>query len=261
MKLKKINPFTNGTRHQLNIKKNILLKYNHIIKNLKKGYTLANGRSKLTGHITCRHKGSGVKKNYYTLTNDYYNGLVISTSYNALKSSFLNLNFDLKKKKFFYSTAIKNVLPGNLITFKKQNIYNLNQGTSLKLKLLPVGTIISLIRLNNKITFIKSAGTYGQIIEKKINVSKIRLPSGKIMTISNNNVVTIGIVSNSKHRLISYGKAGRIRHRNKRPTVRGIAMNPVDHPHGGRSNGGCISMTPWGIPTKGKKTVFFKNYE
>jgi len=81
------------------------------------------------------------------------------------------------------------------------------------------------------------------------------------MTISNNNVVTVGIVSNSKHRLVSYGKAGRIRHRNKRPTVRGIAMNPVDHPHGGRSNGGCVSMTPWGIPTKGKKTVFLKNYE
>ena len=160
----------------------------------------------------------------------------------------------------FTHTSLK-LRDDNLITFKKQNIYNLNQGTSLKLKLLPVGTIISLIRLNNKITFIKAAGTYGQIIEKKINVSKIRLPSGKIMTISNNNVVTIGIVSNSKHRLVSYGKAGRIRHRNKRPTVRGIAMNPVDHPHGVRSNGGCISMTPWGIPTKGKKTVFFKNYE
>ena len=78
----------------------------------------------------------GCKKNYYSLTNDYYNGLVLSTSYNSLKSSFLNLNFDLKKKKFFYSTAIKIVLPGNLITFKKKNIYNLNQGTSLKLKLL-----------------------------------------------------------------------------------------------------------------------------
>ena len=124
MKLKKLNPCSNGTRHQLNIKKNILLKYNHIIKGLKKGYTRANGRSKLTGHITCRHKGGGCKKNYYTLTTDYYNGLILSTSYNSLKSSFLNLNFDLKKKKFFYSTAIKTVLPGNLINFKKLTIWS-----------------------------------------------------------------------------------------------------------------------------------------
>ena len=86
----------------------------------------------------------------------------------------------------------------------------------------------------------------------------MRLPSGRIKSISDKCFGTIGTISNSQHSLIFLGKAGRSRLLGTRPTVRGVAMNPVDHPHGGRTNGGRPSVTPWGIPTKGKPTVLKK---
>jgi large subunit ribosomal protein L2 len=101
--------------------------------------------------------------------------------------------------------------------------------------------------------------TANQIIQKMTNKCKIRLPSGKIIDIYSKSTATIGKVSNFLHNQIILGKAGLNRLKNKRPKVRGIAMNPVDHPHGGRTNGGMPSVTPWGIPTKGKPTVK-KNY-
>jgi large subunit ribosomal protein L2 len=112
--------------------------------------------------------------------------------------------------------------------------------------------------LNSYIKCVRSAGLFFQVIQKNQDYSKIRLPSGLIKNVSNEAFGTIGIVSNSQHNSISLGKAGRSRLLGIRPTVRGVAMNPVDHPHGGRTNGGRPSVTPWGIPTKGKPTVIKK---
>ena len=98
-------------------------------------------------------------------------------------------------------------------------------------------------------------GLFCQIVQKQVNSCKIRLPSGLIISVDNKSLATVGSISNSQHNLIKIGKAGRNRLRGIRPTVRGIAMNPVDHPHGGRTNGGRPSVTPWGKPTKGKPTA------
>jgi len=128
-----------------------------------------------------------------------------------------------------------------------------------------MGTIINNISFGayTKSKFVRSAGTYAQLIQINKKVAKIKLSSNKIITIPSNSYATIGMVSNEKHNLICLGKAGRKRNLNRRPIVRGIAMNPVDHPHGGRTNGGKPSVTPWGLPTKSK---FYlkkkkKNYE
>ena len=101
----------------------------------------------------------------------------------------------------------------------------------------------------------KSAGSYCQLLQKNKFFCTIKLPSSKLLNLPLNACATIGGVSNSEFNKICIGKAGRNRLLNKRPSVRGIAMNPVDHPHGGRSNGGKPPVTPWGIPTKGKPTV------
>ena len=127
------------------------------------------------------------------------------------------------------------------------------------LKNIPTGSVINCLSFsklkNQKINFIRSAGTFGQIVQKNFLFSKIKLPSNQIIEVPTSSFATIGSVSNNLQKFIVFGKAGRRRLLGNRPSVRGIAMNPVDHPHGGRTNGGRPSVTPWGIPTKGKPTV------
>ena len=123
---------------------------------------------------------------------------------------------------------------------------------------IPTGSLVhSLTSSQNthKTCFARAAGTFCQIIQKGVSTNKVRLPSGLICTVPKDAYATLGVVSNAQHNSIYLGKAGRNRLKGIRPCVRGIAMNPVDHPHGGRTNGGRPSVTPWGIPTKGKPTV------
>jgi large subunit ribosomal protein L2 len=260
MILKKLNPITNGTRHQINLKKNLLSKKNSIVKNLIKNLKLNYGRSSFTGHITVRHKGGGCKKKTHVLTDQtQYKALTICHLYSSFHNSFISLNFNFETNSFFKTTSTENIFPGSFIVCKK-DIKDFFIGYRTKLKHFSVGSIIHSISYNNAILFACSAGVFCQIVEKTTKC-KIRLPSGKIIHISNECFATLGVVSNSKFKSIVIGKAGRNRLKGIRPSVRGIAMNPVDHPHGGRSNGGRPSVTPWGIPTKGKPTVKKKNYE
>jgi large subunit ribosomal protein L2 len=122
---------------------------------------------------------------------------------------------------------------------------------------IPAGSIIHSISLDYKkeSSLVRSAGTFCQIVQKSLNQIKIKLPSGSVISCPSTSFATLGSVSNFQHNLTLIGKAGKNRLLGKRPSVRGIAMNPVDHPHGGRTNGGMPSVTPWGIPTKGKPTV------
>ncbi len=132
-------------------------------------------------------------------------------------------------------------------------------GFQTKLKFMPQGTFFHSLSFNiKKKQYSKAAGTYCHLIDCRSNICFVRLPSGKLIKISGNSIGTIGSVSNSKHKFICLGKAGRNRLCGFQPRVRGIAKNPVDHPHGGRTNGGCSPKTPWGKPTRGKKTK--KNY-
>lgn len=266
MKIIKLKPVTNGLRHCQKIEKYLLSKTNKLSKNSIKRIFYANGRSRSTGRITSWHKGGGNKNLFRKVNflNKDSNSIIISTMYDPCRSSFIYLNFDLDRKIFFRTLSIDSLYPGSL-TCCNANISDLKLGFRTQLKNIPVGSLISNISLseNKSSQFIKSAGTYGQIVQSSLKKAKIRLPSNKIIQVSLNSFATVGVVSNTQHNLVVLGKAGKNRHLGRRPIVRGIAMNPVDHPHGGRTNGGRPSVTPWGLPTKGgfylKKKK--KNYE
>lgn len=254
MKLKTILPITNGTRHQINLQKNLLTKNNNIVKFLIKKYNLQHGRSKNTGQITVRHKGNGCKKkSHITNSLDFYFGINICQMYSPSQNAFVSLNFDFIKKSFFKTIAIDKLYSGSLVV-SELKVRDQYIGYKMQLKFISVGAIINNISNHNKIIYSSSAGSFCQLIEKKLKC-KVRLPSGKIILLPNNYFGTLGCVSNLQHKSICIGKAGKNRLKGIRPSVRGIAMNPVDHPHGGRTNGGRPSVTPWGIPTKGKPTV------
>ena len=258
MKIRKLNPITNGTRHQIILQKHLLSKNNKLNKIFLKGQKNQSGRSSSTGRITVRHKGGGCKKLFRIINFDNlkYFGVVIAIFYDPNRSSFISFNYNFITNLFFNTLSTLSVTPGSLISCDT-NIQDLRLGYRTTLKNIPTGSLIhSLYENNGKTsTFIRSAGTFGQMIQKDYFNSKIRLPSGLIIEVPVNSFSTIGKISNIEHNLLCVGKAGKSRLKGIRPSVRGIAMNPVDHPHGGRTNGGMPSVTPWGIPTKGKPTV------
>lgn len=250
MKILKANPRLNSLRSSINIQNSLLSKTSVFIKNNSFGVKKFKGRSSSNGRITVRHKGGGVKR-VFKLVNSrvfHHQSVVVSVGYNYYSACFLAINFNLQSLKFFQSLSINNVLPGSLISSLNNNIY---LGNRLQLKNIPIGSLISNLAVNKlKSTYIKSSGTYGQVIQKNFIISKIRLPSKKVICVSNQHYATVGINNNAFRNKTNVGTAGRNRRVSKRPTTRGIAMNPVDHPHGGRTNGGCPSVTPWGLPTK-----------
>lgn len=262
MKLKKLRPITNGSRHVKRIDKTLLSRTNRLARyNINKKNS-GTGRSKTNGRITVRHKGSGAKKLYRILddlTNlRYYSAVMIATCYDPNRNSFINLNFDIIRKNFFYSNSTTGMVSGQVWRkysdrYKTSATIPLDNGDRLQLKNIDHGTMIHNIASNtsNKVAFIRAAGTYGQIVQSAFTKTKVRLPSGKFLLFDPNTTVTIGRVSNKMDRLQTLGKAGVRRNMGIRPSVRGIAMNPVDHPHGGRTNGGVSSMTPWGLKCKG----------
>lgn len=263
MKLKKQTSKTSGTRHQICLQKNLLTRYNRILKNLNNPYRSKGGRNN-TGRITVRHQGGGCKKSNHILNydNKIYGAVTLSTFYDAKRTSFVSLNFDLKNKIFFKTLSIKSVVPGS-ITISSLNLNEFRLGCRTLVSKLPTGSIINCLSNldNTKSKYAKSAGVFCQILEKKFDKFKVRLPSGKISFLSNKYLASLGSISNSELKATVTGKAGRNRLRGIRPSVRGIAMNPVDHPHGGKSNKGKPPVTPWGLPTKNKPTVKKKKYE
>lgn len=172
--------------------------------------------------------------------------------YNPLTNNFNSLYFNLQQKQFFTVIFIKSTYPGCLIKIN-QNITDYKLGSRASIKSLPAGVLINSIE-KKKITFSKSAGCFSQLIEKHLTTAKVKISSGKFINVPINSFVTLGAVGNEINKLIRIGKAGRNRLKGLRPSVRGIAMNPVDHPHGGKSNKGMQPVTPWGILTKNKKT-------
>jgi len=240
-----------------------LLKKNNLtktfkIKNLIKGFKRANGKNN-QGKITVRHRGGGHKRLYRKISfnrSQNIEGYVTKILYDPNRSA--NIAY------------IKNDLQSHLILAPEG--LNLNQyiksspeaelkvGNALPLKNIPIGSLIHNISLypNSKGKLIRSAGTSAQLIQKINNkYAKIRLSSGELKLILLSCYATLGIVSNINHKKIKLGKAGRSRWLNRRPKVRGVAKNPVDHPHGGgegKTSGGRHPVTPWGKSTKGKRT-------
>ena len=175
--------------------------------------------------------------------------------YNSTSNSFIDLNFDLNSKRFFKTINIKGILPGSLINSSINND-EIKLGVRTYLKNFPLGSLISVINKAGEFRpkFGRSAGSFCQLVEKSTTECKIKLPSGKLHKVNNQFLGSFGTISNEKSKNISTGKAGKSRLKGIRPSVRGVAMNPVDHPHGGKSNKGMSPVTPWGIPTKGKPT-------
>lgn len=243
------NKFTSLTQKKLiSLAKNKLSK-TYLIKNLITGKKNAAGRNN-SGKITVHHKGKGHKKKYrqidFVRNNDSV-GIVTSIEYDPYRTAFIASIYDFLSHKHFYIIAPKTLNIGDII----KSGFNAESkiGHSLALMKIPVGSFVHNISLkeNKKAQLVRSAGTNAQLIEKTSKYCRIVLSSGTHKFISPTCQATIGSVSNEFSFFKRINKAGRNRWLNKRPTVRGVAMNPIDHPHGGgegKSSGGRSSVTP-----------------
>lgn len=254
---KKINPITPSQRQTFLLKKKNLTK-TFKIKKLIKGFQRANGRNN-QGKITIGHRGGGHKRLYRKISfNRSFNlkGLVSKILYDPNRSANIAyINDDLKS---YLILAPEGLNINQYIESSPKA--ELKIGNALPLMNIPIGSLIHNISLipSSKGKLIRSAGTSAQLIQKLNNkYAKIRLSSGEFKLILLSCYATLGIVSNLNHKKIKLGKAGRSRWLNRRPIVRGVAKNPVDHPHGGgegKTSGGRPSVTPKGKITKGKPT-------
>jgi large subunit ribosomal protein L2 len=252
---------SNGVRHQLNFKKFLLSKNSSIQKNLSKGCKKTqSGRSSLFGKITVYNKGGGSKKLFREISNksDNLYSLIISIIYDPRRNSFISFCYNFLTLKFYNCVTTNNTFPGSLL-YSFYLLPELKLGINLQLKNVPPGSILHSICSSNKSKYIKSSGAFGILIQKKSIDCKIKMPSGAIKDFFSISNCILGSVYNTLRNVTVYGKAGRSRLLGKRPKVRGVAMNPVDHPHGGQTAGGITPVTPWGIPTRGKKTRKMKN--
>jgi large subunit ribosomal protein L2 len=219
----------------------------------------ASGRNN-NGHITCRHRG-GAHKKYYRIIDFKRNkrdiaGIVESIEYDPNRTCYIALvKYPDGERRYILATI--NMKVGQSVVSAVD--CEIAEGNNLPLKNIPTGIQIHNIEL--KVAkggqIVRSAGAYAQIIAKENGMAQIRLPSSEVRNIHENCTATIGQVSNHEHMNIVYGSAGRKRWLGVRPHVRGVAMNPVDHPMGGgeaRSKGGNHPMSPWAQKAKGLKT-------
>ena len=256
---KKINPITPSQR-QLKLLDKTHLNKTIQIKNWTKGLLNSGGRNN-TGRITSFKKGGGHKKSYRIIDfarSSFFEGIVMAINYDPNRTSNIAVIYNKEKKNHSYILAPQGLQVGNIV--KSGPLASTNIGHSSTLDLIPVGSFIHNISLNvnGKGKFARSAGGYGQIIEKHSGFARIILRSGEHRLFSIDCSATLGVVSNENHSLINLGKAGRSRWLNRRPVVRGVAMNPVDHPHGGgegKTSGGRPAVSPWGRLTKGKPSI------
>ena len=262
MIFKIIKPRTSSLRHLKLLKKKKSLSINSPLKAKLSFQKPSSGRNN-QGIITVRHKGGGVKKLYRHI--DFHRitqkGIVEKIEYDPNRTSFIGRLYDYEKDSHFYILASSNLKRGDLI--QSGEFVDLKESNSLPLSKIPVGFFIHNISLNKKGKgkLVRSAGTYAQLIQKDEKYVRVKLPSGEQRLILKDNFASIGSLSNPNNFLSVLGKAGRSRWSNCRPCVRGVAMNPVDHPHGGgegKTSGGRPSVTPWGKPTKGQPTSKFK---
>lgn len=215
------------------------------------------------GRITTRHIGGGHKRMLRTI--DFKREMlevpakVIAIEYDPNRTARIAL-VEYPNKERRYILNPEGLKTGDEVIASDQKNAEIKIGNCLLLRYIPSGTLIHNIELikGKGGQIVRSAGSSAQIMAKEEKWAHVRLPSGEVRLISLDCHATIGQVSNIEHEAISWGKAGRMRWRGIRPTVRGLAMNPVDHPHGGgegkSGQGNPHPVTPWGKPTKGYKT-------
>ena len=253
---KKQKPVTSSLRHRLSIVKSINKK--PILKTKIVSHKKALGKGKDTGLIVSRHKEQGMKKKYRQLDfkrTSNSKGIVCSIEYDPYRSAFIMSIFDTLKKSFYYTLAVDNVKVGNILESGPKSA--IRSGNSVPLEKVPAGTAVCNVSFykNKGGQISRSAGTFC-IVQGHLtsNFSCLELPSKEIRLIPSKNYVFVGKISNPLHFLETIGKAGRSRWLGNRPKVRGVAMNPVDHPNGGgEGKKSGFGRTPWGKPSKGGK--------
>lgn len=217
------------------------------------------GRNNI-GTITVRHRGCGHKRSYRTIdfyrNKDYILGKVEKTEYDPNRSANISLILYTDGERR-YIIAPNSLSIGSVIVSGR--CVPVQVGNSLPIGLIYSGTNVHCIELTpaNGAKLSRSAGSYATILSNTSHYTQIRLKSGEVRLINKECRATVGIVGNIKHNLSSLEKAGKRRWLGIRPTVRGVAMNPIDHPHGGgegKTTAGRHPVSPWGTPTKGFKT-------
>jgi len=218
-----------------------------------------NGGRNNRGRITVRHRGGGHKRRYRII--DFRRdkvdvpGKVASVEYDPNRSARIALIHYADGEKRYILHPVGLSVGDEVIT---SNDADITPGNCLELLLIPLGTFVHNIEMSKGRggQMCRSAGTYAQVMAKEAGYVLLRLPSGELRNIWGKNRATVGQVGNAEHSNIQLGKAGRKRWQGIRPTVRGTAMNPVDHPHGGGEGRakGRHPVTPWGLPTKGYRT-------
>jgi large subunit ribosomal protein L2 len=212
------------------------------------------------GRVTCRHIGGGHKRRYRLIDfkRDKHGiaARVDSIQYDPNRSARIALLFYVDGEKR-YIIAPKGVQVGDLLM--SGPAAEVRPGNAMPIDRIPLGTLVHNIEMKpgKGAQMVRSAGAYAQLMAKEGSYAQLRLPSGEMRKVLLTCYATVGEVGNEDHENVSIGKAGRTRWLGIRPTVRGVAMNPIDHPHGGgegRTSGGRHPVTPWGVPTKGKKT-------
>lgn len=255
MALKTYKATNNANRQLIGIDRSELYKGGPV-KALTEGQNSTGGRNN-HGHITSRRRGGGHKQAYRLI--DFKRkkldmpATVERLEYDPNRTAFIAL-VKYEDGELAYILAPQRLTVGDTVVSAQQA--DIKPGNAMPLKNMPVGTIVHNIELQpgKGGQLARSAGCYAQLIGKDAGYAQIRLNSGELRLVRAECFASIGAVSNPDNQNRVLSKAGRARWLGRRPSVRGIAMNPVDHPHGGRTNGGRQPVSPWGWKTKGKKT-------
>ncbi len=220
-----------------------------------------------SGRITVRHKGGGAKKLYRIIDFGQRKlnipAKVVALEYDPYRTAFIAL-LEYSDGEKTYRIAPQNLKQGDEVIISEKA--EIKTGNRMKLKHIPVGVMVYNIEATpgKGGKLVRGAGTAAQILAQEKGFTHIKMPSTEIRKLSGECFASIGIVSRPEHRFIKLGKAGKSRHRGRRPTVRGVAMNPCDHPHGGGEGRTGIGMptpkTPWGKPALGVKTRKKRKY-
>jgi large subunit ribosomal protein L2 len=258
MALKNFKPVTPSLRQLVLVDRSELWK-GKPVKQLTEGLSKSGGRNN-HGRITAAHRGGGHKRRYRLV--DFkrrkfgVGGTVERLEYDPNRSAFIAL-IRYADDELAYILAPQRLKAGDPVIADDR--VDVKPGNAAPLRNIPMGTIVHNVELKpgKGGQLARSAGTYVQLVGRDGDYAQLRLSSGEIRRVRAECMASIGAVSNPDHQNINYGKAGRRRWLGRKPHVRGVAMNPVDHPHGGgegRTSGGRHPVTPWGKPTKGKKT-------
>jgi large subunit ribosomal protein L2 len=259
MALKTYNPTSEGRRQLITTDRSELWK-GKPVKTLTEGLSKSGGRNN-RGRITTFHRGGGHKRTYRMI--DFKRvkfdavGTVERLEYDPNRTAWIAL-VKYEDGELAYIVAPQRLSAGDKV-ISSMNTVDVKPGNAMPLERMPVGTIVHNIELKPRKggQVARSAGAYAQYVGRDQGWAILRLNSGEQRRVHGTCLATVGAVSNQDHSNTSLGKAGRSRWLGRKPVTRGVAMNPIDHPHGGgegRTSGGRHPVTPWGKPTKGKKT-------